>query len=50
MDTEQLDPEIFKLLCETFRAELEERLQTITEELLKLEKGLEDDLRQKTLG
>ncbi|MBM4055705.1 MAG: hybrid sensor histidine kinase/response regulator [Planctomycetes bacterium] len=49
MDIEQLDPETFKLLCETFSAELAERLQIITEDLLKLEKGLKDDLRRKTL-
>lgn len=50
MDNSDFDPETLKLLRETFRIELEERLQVITEELLRLEKGVENATRQETLN
>ena len=50
MDNSDFDPETLKLLRDTFRSELEERLQAITEELLRLEKGVENSIRQETLN
>lgn len=50
MDNSDFDPETLKLLRDTFRSELEERLQVITEELLRLEKGVENTTRQETLN
>ncbi|MBF8276637.1 MAG: hybrid sensor histidine kinase/response regulator [Candidatus Brocadiaceae bacterium] len=50
MDNSDFDPETLKLLRDTFRSELEERLQVITEELLRLEKGVENATRQETLN
>ncbi len=50
MDNGDFDPETLKLLRDTFRSELEERLQVITEELLRLEKGVENETRQETLN
>ncbi len=45
-----IDPEFLKLLMETFRLELEEQLQSITDELLKLEKSPDDVKRQEYLN
>ena len=50
MDNGDFDPETLKLLRDTFRSELEERLQVITEELLRLEKGVENSTRRETLN
>lgn len=46
-----LDPEIFKQLIETFKTELEEQLQVITNGILSLEKNdLDDSKRVKTIA
>lgn len=43
------DPELIRLLMDTFRVELEEQLQIITDGLLQIEKGVEGEARQHTL-
>ncbi len=43
------DPELIRLLMDTFRVELEEQLQIITDGLLQIEKGIEGENRQHTL-
>lgn len=44
------DPEFMQLLRETFRAELADQLQQITDGLLRLEKGVAGDARQDVLN
>ncbi len=46
----ELDPQLLKQLLETFRVELEEQLQVITDGLLRLEKRLKKETRQDTLN
>jgi len=44
-----LDQELMRVLMDTFAIELDEQLQTITDGLLVLEKGIEDSERRQTL-
>ena len=44
-----LDQELMRMLMDTFTIELDEQLQTITDDLLVLEKGVEDSERRQTL-
>ncbi|MDO8351563.1 MAG: hybrid sensor histidine kinase/response regulator [Gallionella sp.] len=44
-----LDQELMRMLMDTFAIELDEQLQTITDGLLVLEKGIEDSERRQTL-
>ncbi|MDO9012944.1 MAG: hybrid sensor histidine kinase/response regulator [Gallionella sp.] len=44
-----LDQELMRMLMDTFAIELDEQLQTITDDLLVLEKGIEDSERRQTL-
>ncbi|MDH3871469.1 MAG: Hpt domain-containing protein, partial [Gammaproteobacteria bacterium] len=44
-----LDPKLMEQLLETFRVELAEQLQVLTEGMLRLEKQLEADVRKEIL-
>lgn len=45
----ELDPEIYKQLLETFKGELDDELQTLTDELLKLEKEPDEEARTESI-